>query len=609
MKVGGLTLMAAATLAAATGGTLAPSASAATTTTKHVLYLSVDGLHESDLLQYIAQNPGSNMARLVNGGTDYTNASTTQPSDSFPGTLAAFTGGTPKTTGVYYDDTYDRTLYAPGSNCQGSPGTPVNNDESIDTGATTSTRTILGENIDPTLLPLEKGANGACTPVYPNQYNADNTVFSVAHNAGLYTAYSDKHPAYQAVAGHGTPNSINDLFTPEINADIIPASLTDSRGTVLAFPENSTNNSAPTITDSMGDVESYDQLKVDAILNQIDGLTSVGGATKPKAGTVPAIFGMNFQTVSVGQKLVDPTQSCVRSKNAAGCNPSYVPGGYEPGSLAFTPQLAGGLNHVDQALGRIIDELNAKGLASSTEIIFGAKHGQSPIDPSQLSKIGDILPNAVTAAGGTTVADTSDDVGLLWLGNSSDDGAVASYLNSHQSQYHVATVYQGGTGPYVAGATPLYPEFGFPSKGSLQAARQPDLIVQPTTGTIYSSSGAKVAEHGGFSTNDTHVALVVDQTTPARSAAGTAVRTAAAGTGQVVSTPVQTTQIAPSLLQALGLDYTKLDAVRSEGTVPLPTPAGPTPALPETPVIVVLPVVAVAAGASVLVVRRRRACA
>jgi hypothetical protein len=25
--------------------------------------------------------------------------------------------------GVYYDDSYDRTLFAPGSNCQGNPGT------------------------------------------------------------------------------------------------------------------------------------------------------------------------------------------------------------------------------------------------------------------------------------------------------------------------------------------------------------------------------------------------------------------------------------------------------------------------------------------------------
>jgi hypothetical protein len=39
--------------------------------------------------------------------------------------------------------------------------------------------------------------------------------------------------------------------------------------------------------------------------------------------------------------------------------------------------------------------------------------------------------------------------------------------------------------------------------------RTPDLIVQPITGTIYSKSAAKIAEHGGFAEDDTHTALIV----------------------------------------------------------------------------------------------------
>src|SRR5664279_5807982 len=80
---------------------------------RHVLLLSIDGLHQSDLASYVAQHPHSSLATLVSGGTEYTNARTTFPSDSFPGMVAQLSGGGPGTTGVYYDDTYNRALLAP----------------------------------------------------------------------------------------------------------------------------------------------------------------------------------------------------------------------------------------------------------------------------------------------------------------------------------------------------------------------------------------------------------------------------------------------------------------------------------------------------------------
>jgi len=96
-----------------------------------VLLLSVDGLHDFDLNLWVAQHPDSNLADLVQGGTTYSQASTSIPSDSFPGLLAMLTGGTPKSTGVFYDVSYDRSLYPPGSACQGPQGTPTIFDESI----------------------------------------------------------------------------------------------------------------------------------------------------------------------------------------------------------------------------------------------------------------------------------------------------------------------------------------------------------------------------------------------------------------------------------------------------------------------------------------------
>src|SRR5437588_7862608 len=91
------------TLASAVGVQAAPSTAAHPTRGRHVLLLSVDGLHASDLSQWVAANPTSNLAALSGEGTTYSNAATSEPSDSFPGLLAQVTGGTPKSTGVYYD--------------------------------------------------------------------------------------------------------------------------------------------------------------------------------------------------------------------------------------------------------------------------------------------------------------------------------------------------------------------------------------------------------------------------------------------------------------------------------------------------------------------------
>jgi hypothetical protein len=86
--------------------------------------------------------------------------------------------------------------------------------------------------------------------------------------------------------------------------------------------------------------------------------------------------------------------------------------------------------------------------------------------------------------------------------------------------------------------------------------RVPDLIIQPVVGVIYTKPTAtKLAEHGGGSLDDRHVALLVSNPVlkPAR-----------------VEGPVATQQVAPSMLRALGLDPLKLDAVRAEATEALP---------------------------------------
>ena len=165
---------------------------------------------------------------------------------------------------------------------------------------------------------------------------------------GLRTAWSDKHPAYEILSGpSGT--GIQDLFTPEIN------SVADSAG------DDWTKDNALT--------QEYDGFKVAAMLNEIDGLDHSGAR---HVGT-PAVFGMNFQTVSTAQKL--PTSDGL----AGGYTAAGTPG----------PLLARALGYIDTQVGRLTAEIAARRLAGSTTVILSAKHGQSPTDPAALRRVDD----------------------------------------------------------------------------------------------------------------------------------------------------------------------------------------------------------------------------
>jgi len=91
------------------------------TNIKHVLLISIDGMHAVDYLNcskgISGVNGGApycpNLATLGETGVNYTDTSTSKPSDSFPGLMALVTGGSPRTVGAFYDVAYDRTYDAP----------------------------------------------------------------------------------------------------------------------------------------------------------------------------------------------------------------------------------------------------------------------------------------------------------------------------------------------------------------------------------------------------------------------------------------------------------------------------------------------------------------
>ncbi len=518
----------------------------------HVLLLSVDGLHASDLQRWVATNPTSALAGLSKTGLTYSAAHTPIPSDSFPGLLALVTGGTPKSTGVYYDDSYDRTMFPPGSACGGAKGAEVLYDESIgsDLGQ-------LFSAINPASLPMELDGASNCRVVYPHSFLRVNTVFEVARAAGLRTAWSDKHPAYDLVNGP-SGRGVDDLYTPEINSSIVRAVVQGVDLGAALSSCNATNSLGGTkVTDyttCAPAVLAYDDVKVQAVLNWIDGKAADGSAGP---GVVPAIFGMNFQGVSIGEKL--PV------------------GGYVDPNTASTV-LQAAIAHTDASIGRMIAELKAKGLFSSTLIVVTAKHGQSPIDKTKLAMEGgghapiqtvvdpigfiqavDASVDAVPSGGGHF---QTDDVGILWLSNQSTanvSAIVASLVDPTNAASIHATTVPGGfpLGHNVSSGAELASLFGDAAStlDPVAAARAPDVLIQPNEGVIYSGSSKKIAEHGGGAPGDVQVALLVSN--PAFQAA-------------TISTPVMTTRVAPTILQALGLEPLALQAVQKEATPVLP---------------------------------------
>ncbi len=100
---------------------------------KHVLLISVDGLHALDVANYVQNHPNSALAQLSRTGVTYSNARTPANSDSFPGLMALVTGGSPITSGLFYDVSYSRDIFDPtNTTCSGGAGNTMVFDESID---------------------------------------------------------------------------------------------------------------------------------------------------------------------------------------------------------------------------------------------------------------------------------------------------------------------------------------------------------------------------------------------------------------------------------------------------------------------------------------------
>jgi hypothetical protein len=531
---------------------------------KRVLLISVDGMHAVDFLNCAngisTINNGAPycpaIAALSKTGVNYVAASTSKPSDSFPGLTAIVTGGSPALTGVYYDVAYSRNLDPPQKTtgngvaagvCKpftAPHGTTTEYEEGIDIdqtkvngGAPGASLTDGGiDSINPHRLPRDP-ANG-CNPVMPWDFVRANSIFSVIHQAGGFAAWSDKHPAYASVASGIGPSALDDFYAPEINSVVIglPGVTTPTGVSCATILDPGSDLTA--WTNSFQNIQCYDTLKVDAVLNWIDGKNHLG----TKTTQVPTIFGMNFQSVSVGQKLIEASNATT--------------GGYLDAAGTPSAALLDEFKFVDTSIAAWVSELKAKGLYDSTLIVVTAKHGQSPIDPNRYvaqTRNGTSPATVLAQAGfiplsesplGPGIGSTEDDVSLLWLKKSSETDDAVQILENNASATGI------GLGQIFYGPS-LKLNFNDPTVDP----RTPDIIVTPNVGVTYSGSHAKQEEHGGFAHDDTNVILLLSNP---------------AFQPKTVSAAVGTAQVAPTILKALHIDPSALDAVRAEGTPVLP---------------------------------------
>src|SRR5579862_8679408 len=240
---------------------------------RHILLISVDGMHALDLTNYVAAHPNSTLAQLSRHGKTYTNTTSSLPSDSFPGLASLVTGGSPITTGFWYDVTFNRKLSPPAASnpvigitagpCPSGAGAIVELDEGVDNDLTLLNG---GGGINPNFLPRDP--NNGCAPVFPHQYLRVNTIFEVVKAHGGRTAWTDKHPSYEWTNGpSGT--GVDDFFGPEINS--IPVALPQFPGcSPVPAPDNTPDDGWTT---DLANIKCYDQLHVQAVINQIDGFT------------------------------------------------------------------------------------------------------------------------------------------------------------------------------------------------------------------------------------------------------------------------------------------------------------------------------------------------
>lgn len=283
--------------------------------------------------------------------------------------------------------------------------------------------------------------------------------------------------------------------------------------------EYAPNSHMPGVKSALEATMKQDDMRMNALLNNIAGRDHAGTR---QVGT-PTLLGVTLITVNVAQKLA----------------------GYADGDAAPTGGVTQAMDYLDAQMKRIVDALRDNHLYDSTMIVLTAKHGNTPIDVTMKKIISEpeFCAQIDAVQKGLNAQCVVDTVGLVWLKDQLKTGAVVARMLENREKFGIQKIYWGET---------LKLKWNDP----LKDPRMPDIIIQPVQGVMYGDpTSPKLAEHGGFFDEETNVALMMSYP---------------GATGATVRTAVTTTQIAPTLAVALGIDPAELQAVRQEGTTVLP---------------------------------------
>jgi arylsulfatase A-like enzyme len=235
--------------------------------------------------------------------------------------------------------------------------------------------------------------------------------------------------------------------------------------------------------------------------------------------------------------------------------PGVGAGGYENAAALPSAELLKEIEYVDTSIGHIVNALRDAGIEESTLLIITAKHGEAPIDPTRYvanvantpaTLLGSEIPYSESPLNPTGIGATEDDVSVLWLKKGVSVPSAVELLEKKATAIGLGEILYGPT---------LAVNYNVGGWEPGQDPRTPDIIVTPNLGMTYSGSTTMIGDHGGFAHDDNNVILLIANPR---------------FTAQTVSDATATTQVAPTILTALGLDPTLLDAVNLEGTQALP---------------------------------------
>jgi hypothetical protein len=254
-----------------------------------------------------------------------------------------------------------------------------------------------------------------------------------------------------------------------------------------------------------------DSARLNAVLRWIDDTS------------VPILFGMSFRAVAESQER----------------------DGYLDALGTPSEALAKSMQSVDDSIGSIVRELKSKQLFDSTWIAVASPYGQSPMDRRQLAlmPLGRIRSALEAKLPGNVVHMSGGDAAMIWLRDSEKTVQAVTVLSDAAPALGIQEIYWDGRPSLTLGS---------PAKDS----RMPDIILQPRAGVIWTPQDTHALMfHGGMLDQDTHVALMLS---------GVPL------TGRSDPTYVPTTQLAPLLLRALGIEKFDLRALHVEHSPALP---------------------------------------